>query len=254
MSETPEEKVARLLKHQTILDASRNRTEGVRGAAKLAHEFNIIQKFIRQIVAVVIWMWWNFGNPLLNNFTIPFLKKFFSWYVWLWNKIALVPDAVGEPRLSYKRGGGMVVATMVSIWMFGIVGVFTTELIYYGLSNKRDTVYMSFAQEIDPNGNVYSVQGCEIEPSNAVFVCDEDSSLYFRVYPSLFHQAWSLNTRGRVFFPDQVVSSIGANWSKCDIVSYGSRFKLLMYFADFYPILLSARCTPILVAPTTQSF
>lgn len=215
------------------------------------NDFGIVMKFVSQVVAASAWLWWNFGNPFLNKVTVPFAKWGFWWYLDLWNGFTRVKDEYGVERTSIKRGATMVAGTLLSLFI--AFHTFLTVLdtgLYMATRRVDEVVWLSLAQEIDGHAGTFSVQGCEITPTNekGLSNCATADALYFRVYNSTFNNMWSIVhgwNHGRpfdLFFPDQVVAPIGADWAKCVVTSYSVRVRLLMFIGDIYPVMLSASC------------
>jgi hypothetical protein len=101
------------------------------------------------------------------------------------------------------------------------------------------TWYLGRSQELDPEGNVFSAQGCES------VTCTDQTSIYFRIKPSLAHHVWSLLHNGNIFFPDFVAAAIQNDVNKCTVTGYGSRLKFFVRNWDIYPQILSVECVPV---------
>jgi hypothetical protein len=71
--------------------------------------------------------------------------------------------------------------------------------------------------------------------------CDSDSSLYYRIRPSLFNQLWSITHNGTIFLPDAIGSSVPTGLTLCEVDSYGLRLRILMTF-NIYPSVLKITC------------
>ena len=100
----------------------------------------------------------------------------------------------------------------------------------------HETIYLNGKNEIDPKNDVWSVGGCEGKPD-----CSNDDAVSFRIKPSLMHQAWSFSTGRGPFLPDYVAVPIPNVPSKCDVISYGLRWRVSKWL-NSYPSLLDARC------------
>lgn len=114
--------------------------------------------------------------------------------------------------------------------------------LYAATSRVDEIVYLSNAQEIIPEQNLFSVQGCEASFAGEDFSCSEEESLYFRIEPTEFAQVWSLLYRGNFFYPDYIAAPIAPGWQRCTITSYGFRMKTMIRRWEIYPELLSAKC------------
>lgn len=151
----------------------------------------------------------------------------FSWYKNLWVKFT--HNKYDE--FVYKRGLAMIAGTIAAVAFVCLI--FQTT--YYWTTYKKETIYLSQSEEIYPDDNIWGVRGCYTQN------CDSNSSLYYRIKPSFFHHMWSLLTSGRVFLPDEIGSSVPTGFTKCEVVSYGIRFRVMMMF-NIYPNILSITC------------
>lgn len=103
----------------------------------------------------------------------------------------------------------------------------------------KDTIYLNGKNEIDPKGDIWSVGGCEEKPN-----CTAEDAVSFRIKPSLMHQAWSLSTGRGPFLSDYVAVAVPNVPSKCEVTSYGMRWRISKWF-NSYPILLEAQCSTL---------
>lgn len=166
----------------------------------------------------------------------------------LWNRLVYIEDEYKNRRLSKRRAAGFVVATFVFAWFILIPlleFVFDAGL-YLATVKHDEVVYLTNSQEIIPEDNVHSVQGCYQLP------CTDENSFYFRIRATLFNEVWSVVHGRGLFFPDYVAASVPLSISQCTITSYGLRLKLIMRGVDIYPDLLKTECTPMTgeAAPT----
>ena len=155
----------------------------------------------------------------------------FSWYKDLW--IRFTHNKYDE--FVYKRGMAMAVATLAAIIIIpSIVGLFF-QTGYYLATHKKESVYLIQSEEIYPDDNIWAVRGCYNQN------CDSDSSLYYRIKPSLFHHLWSVGHNGTIFLPDTIGSSVPTGLTRCEVDSYGIRMRILMTF-NIYPSVLKIMC------------
>src|SRR5690606_4846971 len=101
------------------------------------------------------------------------------------------PDGDGEENFSKKRAVMMIGATLFFLYLLpGILAgtvEFATDTTRMLISYEEDEVwYLGKSQEIDPAGNIFTAQGC------ATIECSDQTSIYFRIKPSLAHHIWSL--------------------------------------------------------------
>lgn len=170
------------------------------------------------------------------------------------HKLGLMESSKAHPEgeFSKKRAGMMLTATFLAAATLTptipgeMLRSITVEPVWDGarmaVSLNTGKMYLSESKEIDPANDVHSVKACE------TLTCqDEDGSdngMYFLVRPSLAHQAYSLATKGNLFVPDLVVTSIRPGINECMVTSYGARLRLFKYF-NIFPSMLSAECHPI---------
>lgn len=153
--------------------------------------------------------------------------RIFSWYKHLWVKFT--HNKYDE--FVYKRGLAMIVGTAAAVVFVCLI--FQTT--YFWTTYKKETIYLSQSEEIYPDENIWGVRGCYTQN------CDSNSSLYYRIKPSLFHHIWSLLSSGRVFLPDVLGSSVPTGFTRCEVISYGVRFRVTMLF-NIYPNILRVTC------------
>ena len=191
------------------------------------------------------------------------------------NKEAFTPSLLAMGEFSRSRAG---IAALVTTFALSpllnrlpIVGDFVPEAVsetassilyepphdafrmsltalFNGGSLQHDTIYLNGKNEIVPENDVWSVGGCESSPK-----CDATDAITFHIKPSVMHHAWSLSTGHGFFLPDYVATPIPNVPSKCDVVSYGSRWRVSKWL-NSYPQLLSAQCSPLPteVSPTSD--
>jgi hypothetical protein len=159
----------------------------------------------------------------------------------LWNRLVYIEDEYKNRRLSKRRATYFVAASLVFAWfiLVPLLG-FLYDLGLYLVTVKHDeVVYLTNSQEILPDENVHSVQGCHELP------CTDKNSFYFRIRATLFNEVWSVVHGRGLFFPDYVAASVPLSISQCTITSYGVRLKLIMRGMDIYPDLLKTECSPM---------
>lgn len=163
--------------------------------------------------------------------TVSFIGRkilgIFFWYKRLWVK--LTHNKYDE--FVYKRGAAMMVATLIAPLFMGLI----LQTTYYLATYKKEIIYLNQSEEIYPDDNIWGVRGCHTK------YCDSDSSLYFRIKPSLFHHLWDLGHNGRIFLPDVIGSSVPTGLTRCEVISYGVRFRMTMIF-NIYPNILNVTC------------
>ncbi len=139
------------------------------------------------------------------------------------------------------RAGVFLTASLVFAWFIlvpALVFLFDVGL-YLATVRKDEVVYLTNSQEIIPEENVHSVQGCHSLP------CTDENSVYFRIRGTLFNEAWSLVHGHGIFYPDYIAAAVPLSISKCTITTYGLRIKLVMRGMDIYPDVLQTECAPL---------
>lgn len=175
------------------------------------------------------------------------IKFFWKHYQKLWLRFAFTKNESGKRKFSKAKGILTVGLTIVFLYISFVAVFFVKDLSIYMLTAQRDeVVYLSNAQEIDPDNNIHSVQGCIVEvQEDGGFSCSTENSLYFRIDPTLFSQLWYITNRGDFFYPDYIAATIAPGWQECTITSYGFRAKLFIRRLEIYPELLSVDCQRI---------
>ena len=225
---------------QEEIEKAKNDATTLLGKTKAKATF--LQSFWMQLAASALLVWKNFIQPLWNM--VWWIGFGFLWkhYRKVWNRFAYEgkePDRV----FSRKRGAYTLVGTFFTLWFTVTIASFVWHTTLYTFTARADeVVYLSNAQEIVPDENIFSVQGCEATNPSEVFSCSEDESLYFRIEPTAFAQVWSIIARRNFFYPDYIAAPIAPGWQRCVITSYGFRMKTMIRRWEIYPQMLSARC------------
>ena len=187
------------------------------------------------------WLW---SDVLVPIATHRWVGAVFRWYGRLWRKVAYRRDADGDPQLSKSRASAMVAGTLVALWFLpafvaGTLG-FVWDLGWMATTYRsNETWYLGKSEELDYINNVFSAQGC------ASVNCTDQTSIYFRIEPSLAHHLWSLVRNRNIFFPEFVAAGIQNDVNKCHVSAYGARWKLLVRNWGMYPQILSVECVPV---------
>lgn len=253
MTDDIADRIARL-KASTESNLSSSRKEDVQSKlGRTATEVASVQKFLFQVTKVLIWLWWNVGNPVMNMFTMPVFKWVWYKYRALWNRFAMKTDEYGARTFSVRRGAMVIVLTAMSAYLFVDAVELTWDIAVFATTVRTDeTVYLfrtddnSFTYENDD----FSVSGCEITAVQAVgekHHCSDNDSLYFRLNASLFNNMWSMITHRNIFapfLPDYVAAAVSTGWNQCKITTYGFRARFFR-FINWYPELLSTDCVSV---------
>lgn len=188
-------------------------------------------RFLVQLAASLHWVW---AVPLrpLRRACVWMLGSVFRWYRRLW--VRVTHNEYGG--FVYWRGGAMIAATAVALYLIPIMLGFAAQTALYFTTRNYEEVYLIQSEEIYPDDNIWAVRGCERLP------CDRDSSIYFRISPTPFNHLWSLVNTGWLFVPDDVGSGVPTGLTRCWVRSYGIRIKTLMRRFEIYPDALDISC------------
>ena len=213
-------------------------------AGKTKYRIKAIETLLSSSLTLVHLLW-RIVYPFYLIFHFVFIKMLWQYYRPIWDKFAY-KNVNGARRLSKVRGSFTIVCSIVGVWfLYGFMFFAGDAALYVATAKVDEVVYLSNAQEIIPEENIHSVQGCITGDAGENFSCDADKSLYFRINPNTFATVWSLLSHGSFFYPDYVAAPIAPGWQKCTITSYGFRLKIFLRGFDIYPELLSARCEDI---------
>lgn len=190
-------------------------------------------------VATALWVL-SFFKPMLRPIWSALRPIVWSPLKWGWGKFARAPSG------DLSKGRSVAVVACYGLWLILVWQALFLALdvaVYAATVRRAEVIYLSNSHEIDPDGNVYSVYGCDAGEEGAKgFVCDDQHGLSFRIAPSLFNTLWSLAHRGTFFYPDYVVAPVAPGWEKCLVDSYWFRQKTLGRRWDIWPMILSVKC------------
>ena len=159
------------------------------------------------------------------------VSRILAWYKKLW--VRFTHNKYDE--FVYKRGVAMTAATLAALIIIPTFIFLIFQTSYYWMTYKKESIYLTQSEEIYPDDNIWGVRGCHTQN------CDSDSSLYFRIKPSLFHHIWNILHNGSIFLPDTIGSSVPTGLTQCEVISYGIRMRVLMMF-NIYPSILKITC------------
>lgn len=203
-------------------------------------DLSALQRFLARMAAILGWIYRRILRPIDRIIVVPAL---WFWCVVqaLWNRFVYVEDQYKNRRLSKRRAAIFTIGGAVFAWyiLVPLLVLLFDIALYFATVNRDEVVYLTNSQEIIPEDNVHSVQGCHQLP------CTDENSFYFRIRATLFNELWSLLHGRGLFFPDYVAASVPLSISECRITSYGVRVKIFMRGMDIYPDLLRTECTPL---------
>ena len=176
-----------------------------------------IFKFTENCFIIPFKKFWNFCTPVRN------------WYSEKWKKYCY--DKYGD--FFWKRALYMICATIGSLYIALCFLEFTFDVVYYYSTKKVETIYLSDSVELEDG--LWGAKGC---PSKK---CSSDNALYFRIKNTWFNNIWNIWNHGQIFFPDIISSGIPTGQAKCEVISYGLRYRIVMIF-NYYPQILQVNC------------
>jgi hypothetical protein len=210
-------------------------------AAGVGRQVASVHRALVQTVAAAQWLWANVLSPVVTH---PWIGAVFRWYGRLWRRAVYRVDADGDAQLSKARAGYMVIGTAVALWFLPAIVSGAVEVVWDSAwmattYRSDETWYLGKSQELDHVNNVFSAQGC------ASVNCSDQTSIYFRIKPSLVHHVWSLVRNHNIFFPEFIAAGIQNDVNKCHVVAYGARWRFLIRNWDMYPQILAVQCVPV---------
>ncbi len=191
-----------------------------------------LKSFLQIIVSIIAVIWSVFKSPILYTAgkITSLSARLFAWYKLLWFKVTY--DKYGD---FIPAKGMIVVGTTALVLIIYAAATLVLQTGYYLATHKKEHVYLTQSEEIYPDDNIWGVRGCYTRN------CDSESSLYYRIGPSLFHHIWSLSDDGNLFLPDAIGAGVPTGSTRCEVESYGIRARVLMLF-HIYPRALKMVC------------
>jgi hypothetical protein len=221
------------------------KTEAASFEARRRSDVASMNRFLAQVILASHWIYQNILSPAGRFASIP-VRHLFRWYRWLWEKVVYKEDQYKNRMFSKTRAGVFLTASIVFAWfiLLPLLGFLFDIGLYFATVKHDETVYLTNSQEIIPEENVHSIQGCHDLP------CTDENSVYFRIRTTWFNEAWSLVHGHGFFFPDYIAAAVPLSISKCTITTYGLRMKFVMRGMDIYPDVLTTECTPLQTGET----
>ena len=248
MGETPRQETDELLQEARRLqrnveaaEQALRRKQKHSAAGQIERHVTGLHQTALQVLAGLKWIYSRVLAPLATH---RWVRALLRAYQRLWSKMVYTVDADGDRVFSKGRAGAMIAATLVALWFTPAVLGTLVELVWdtaWMVTSYRsgEVWYLGKSQELDPEGHVFSAQGC------GSVSCTDQTSIYFRIKPSLAHHIWSLVRNRNVFFPEFVAAGIQNDVNKCNVTAYGARWNLLVRNWDIYPQILSVDCIPV---------
>lgn len=190
---------------------------------------------IAKIIDSIRFVWKIFNAIIVDPLrkVTRFCQPAINWYKKKW--VAYTYDKFDD--FIYKRGFVMIIYTIVLIYLILSIFAMILDIGYYLATKKVETIYLSDSVELTVDESLWGVKGC---PTAS---CESTSALYFRIKNSWFNQAWNIIHNHQLFFPDIVAAGVPTGQTKCEVVSYGLRFRILMMY-NIYPQILQVKCYP----------
>jgi hypothetical protein len=241
-----EKRIDQIIREMDQIDIEEMKSEANSFIGKAKTAMNPFHYFWIQVSSSALLIWNNYLKPVWNFVYWLGFGLLWKHYRKIWDRFSF-EEKDGERVFSRKRGAVVLATTAFMLYfVVSMLSIAWHTTLYFATARVDEVVYLSNAQEIIPEENIFSVQGCEItQAPGEAFSCSADQSLYFRIEPTTFAQVWSLVNTGSFFYPDYVSAPIAPGWQRCTITSYGFRLKTLIRRFEIYPELLAARCEPI---------
>jgi hypothetical protein len=239
------DEIAKIKEASKRREYERDKKASLNIANNVIKEVHFYQKFVRQFITVLAWIWWNLGNPIFNIFFMPFIKWFIKFYINLWNKFTFYKDAFGNNIFSYKRGAAFVLSTAFALMLIPITLNLAFDTTVYFTTVQHKTVYLYKSSDNSFNDNDFSVAGCNIKPHRESFSCKDSDTVYYRVDSSLFNHIWAIFNKHNIFLPEFVAATVASDWNECKITEYGFRWAFITRNLQQFVKLLEAECKPI---------
>lgn len=233
------EDVKKLREHNEAFTRSREKKISNTRIAQMQKDATVFYRFYTQVIIAAIWIYQHILRHIIWAAMQP-AKWLFRRYKNLWSLVVYKRDKFGDLKLSKVRAGIFLMLTVGVFYTAPIWGEFLLDTGLFLTTAKFDEVmYMTNSQEILPEDNIHSAQGCSELP------CTDDDSLYFRISPTAFNHLYTLVTQGSIFYPDYVAAAIPPGVNRCTTTSYGLRLKFLMRGWEIQPQLVRASCEPV---------
>lgn len=224
----------------------RKADRGKSGGTKSFPGPKVIGKLLRTLD--VIWNDW--ARPV-TRFLKPITGRIWRFYHWSYQKFAHVKCEDDTRTFSSKRAAVVTLAlaiitilTPVILVKHVVPGIARTTYDAVMLTTlKEDRLYLSRAELINPDRNMYQVTGCR-DLSN----CKGGvNTTYYRLRDNIILDIQYWVTRFEPYDPAEIAGAMVSELNDCSIKYYGRRSKAL----GWYPYIISASCVPASRLPTT---
>lgn len=218
----------------------RKKKEDQSSLGRLRGDITEFSMFFNQLVKAGSWIYGNVIKPAASCVPGPAKAAVLGYKHQIWDRLVYAKDQYDTPYFSKKRAAGVLAATFLAAACLPTVTTLGIDTALYATTvHKNEVLYLYNSQEIFPEKNIHSIQGCIDAP------CTPENSLYFRSQPRLFNHIWSILDHGGFYYPDYVAGAVPPVMSKCEVTTYGIRFKPFIDRWDIYPDVLTAACQPI---------
>jgi hypothetical protein len=210
---------------------------------KLSKQVSTMHSIFNQVASAGIWAYQNVIDPVVSS---RILGWPFRTYGKLWNWAVYKDGEDGEPVFSKRNAGLLLCATLAAGFnasaIVGTTAETAWDTAWMATTTRTETWYLGKSQEIYPDANIFSTQGCE------TVRCSDQNSIYFRIKPSLAHHVRNLVHNGSVFYSDFVAAAIPNDTNRCEVTYYGTRQNMFVRGFNIYPQILSVECSPLSAA------
>ena len=199
--------------------------------------------FLGKLGSVLNVIWNEWLGPLAR-FLNPYFQRLWHLYLRIFDKFAHINQPDGERKFSQRRAAGVALALLafsifMPIFIVRTVIPETLTAIYDAsmlLSLEEDHLYLSRADLIDADRELYQVMGCR-----DIAGCDGGvNTIYYRLRPNFILNVKYWFTLFEPYDPAEIAGAMVSELNDCTISYYGRRVKALGWF----PYIINASCRP----------
>lgn len=220
----------------------RNRNRSRTRSEQVYRDANVFYRFWVQLVIAAFWLWQHVFQPI-TAFLWKIALFLFGIYKKLWSFFVYKRNEYGDLVFSKVRAGIFLLVSIPTITTLGTVAIDGTVFAFTQRYNEE--IYLFSVTDNSFEGDdEFSVTGCEIKPEiiKNEFECDSDNTVYFRISSTWIEHIYSLLTRGKIFYSENVAATIAPGWNICVVDSWYFRIKTLYRNTKIYPKLLNSSC------------
>ncbi|GJL94281.1 MAG: hypothetical protein DHS20C05_06860 [Hyphococcus sp.] len=197
-----------------------------------------------KVYAVFDTIWSDWARPV-TRFLNPITKHIWRFYGWSYNTFAHVKDENKERVFSRNRAAFVTIflaaltITAPIILVRTVIPTLSQTVYDAGMlaTMKEDRLFLSRADLINPDRQLYQVMGCR-----DISGCDGgDNTTYYRLRDNVILDIKYWTTRFEPYDPAEIAGAMVSELNDCTIKYYGRRSKAL----GWYPYIISANCVPV---------